>query len=244
MDFSVDPDVFEKHPDLAIGVIIATEIDNTKESSEIADSLHLAEEHVRNTLDIENFKENPNIASLQEVHRSFGSNPNKYPPSAQALVKRVLKGGELPSINPIVDLYNIISLRYIVCAGAEDLDVCEGNIRLAYAEGSESFLPLGLPAVASAKAGEEEEDPPSEGELVYKDDVGVICRKLNWREGDRTKITDGTKNAVIVIEGFAPFSKEDLDRAVKELSELIQEHCNAQIRIETLTKDNPSCTAK
>jgi len=234
MEFSVDHDVFEKHPDLAIGVIIATEIENTKASSEITGLLREAEAHIRNSLDAENFKEHPNIASLQEVHRSFGSNPNKYPPSAQALVKRVLKGGELPSINPIVDLYNIISLRYIVCAGAEDLDVCEGNIRLAYAEGTESFLPLG----------EEEEDPPSEGELVYKDAIGVICRKLNWREGDRTKITDGTKNAVLVIEGFMPFSRDELEQATQELSGLVQKYCQAQTRVEILTKDNPSCAAK
>jgi DNA/RNA-binding domain of Phe-tRNA-synthetase-like protein len=233
MDFSVSSDVFKKYPDLIIGVIIATEVKNTDHSPEIEELLRGAEAHVQNNIDTETFKEHPNIAALQEVHRSFGSNPNKFPPSTQALVKRVLKGGQLPSINPIVDLYNVISLKHIVCAGAEDLDACKGDIRLAYADGGESFRPLG----------EEEEDPPEAGELVYKDDVGIICRKLNWREGDRTKITNETQNAVIVVEGFPPFTHEELTQTMTELSELLQKYCDAQTRIEMLSQENPLCAA-
>tara|TARA_Y100000310_G_C20579466_1_gene762222 strand:- start:265 stop:969 length:705 start_codon:yes stop_codon:yes gene_type:complete len=233
MDFSVSSDVFKQYPDLIIGVIVATEVNNADHSPEIAALLRQAEAHVQSTIDVETFKEHPNIAALQEVHRSFGSNPNKFPPSTQALVKRVLKGGQLPSINPIVDLYNVISLRHIVCAGAEDLDACEGNIRLTYADGNESFKSLG----------EENEDPPEAGELVYKDDVGIICRKLNWREGDRTKITDDTQNAVIVVEGFSPFTHEELTQTMTELSELLQKYCRAQTRIEILTQENPLCSA-
>ena len=234
MEFSVALDVFEQYPDLAIGVIIATGIENTAANPEIAECLRRAEEQVRTTLDAENSREHPHIAALQAVHRSFGSNPNKFPPSAQALVKRVLKGGALPSINPLVDIYNIISLRYIVCAGAEDIDACEGDIRLAFAEGTESFLPLG----------ENIEDPPTKGELVYKEDKGVICRQLNWREGDRTKITDSTKQAVVVIEGFAPFSQEDLRKATDELAGMLLQFCHAETRQEILTGEHTSCTVR
>jgi len=234
MEFSVAPDVFGRYPNLAIGVIVATEIDNTKTPPEVTEQLRQAEKQVQNSLDSESFKEHPNIAALQEVHRSFGSNPNKFPPSVQALVKRVLKGGALPSINSLVDIYNIISLKYIVCAGAEDLDACEGDIRLAFAEGTESFRPLG----------EEKKDPPATGELVYKDDKGVICRKLNWREGDRTKITNSTKNAVVVLEGFAPLTREELSKALDELAGMLQKYCRAQTRLEVLTGGNTSCTVR
>ena len=232
MNFSVSPAVFEQHPDLTIGVIVTTEIDNTNPSAEIEDLLRQAEEHVRSSIEIETFKEHPNIAALQEVHRSFGSNPNKFPPSAQALVKRVLKGRQLPSISPLVDLYNVISLRHIVCAGAEDMDACSGDVQLTFADGDEAFFLLG----------EEEEAPPDEGELVYKDDVGVICRKLNWREGDRSKITDDSKNAVVVVEGFPPFTREELEQAMQELSDLIQKYCGAQTRVEMLDAGSPSCS--
>ncbi|HCI04253.1 TPA: hypothetical protein DE059_04995 [Candidatus Peribacteria bacterium] len=231
MNFTISPKVFENYPDLAIGVITATNIDNSGEFPEVAQKLRNEEKNVRNSIDLDTFKEHPNLASLQEVHRAFGSNPNKFPPSAQALVKRILKGGELPSINPLVDVYNVISLRYIVCAGAEDIDACEGDVQLAYADGSETFKLIGG----------EEEEPPDEGELVYKDDVGVICRKLNWREGDRTRTTENTKNAIVVIEGFPPFSRADLDKALSEVSEMLKQYCKCETKVEVLTKEKVEC---
>ena len=231
MNFVISPTVFDHHPDVAVGIVIATRINNTGSHPEITELLRAEESKIRSQFDLETFREHPQLAALQEVHRSFGSNPNKFPPSIQALIKRILKGGELPSINPIVDIYNIISLRYVVCAGAEDTDTCEGDIQLAFADGSEHFLPLG----------EESEDLPKEGELVYKDDIGVICRKLNWREGDRTKITSETKNAVIVVEGFPPLASEELQNALNDLSSLVEKYCGAQTRIEILAKGGGKC---
>ena len=227
VNFLIEPNVLSDHPGMAIGVIVATDIDNATEQP-TADLLREAEQQVRNAYTIESFKEHPNLKAMHEIHRSFGNNPNKFPPSAQALVKRVLKGGQLPTINTLVDLYNVISLRYVVCAGAEDLDLCEGNVRLAKAEGTEHFLPLGEAA----------EDSPTTGELVYKDDKGVICRKLNWREGDRTKITNSTKNAIVVVEGFPPLTKEALGSILDELAQLIQQHCKAQTHIAILDKEH------
>ncbi|NOS67421.1 MAG: hypothetical protein HOO67_03605 [Candidatus Peribacteraceae bacterium] len=229
MHFLVDSQVLADHPDMAIGVIVATGIDNTGHLPPTF--LRDEEQRVRVSMTIESFKDHPHLTSMQEIHKSFGNNPNKFPPSVQALIKRILKGGQLPSINPLVDLYNVISLRYVVCAGAEDMDLCEGAIRLAYADGTEHFLPLG----------EVTEDPPVQGELVYKDDKGVICRKLNWREGDRTKITSGTKNAIVVLEGFPPLTKDQLHAMLEELAKSLQQYCKAQTRIEVLHAGHPSC---
>ncbi len=228
MHFLIDPKVLADHRDMAIGVIVATNVDNTGQQT--AALLRAQEEEVRKSTTLETFKDHPHLQVMHEIHRSFGNNPNKFPPSAQALIKRVVKGGQLPSINPLVDLYNVISLRYVVCAGAEDTDLCEGDVRLAYAEGTEQFLPLGEAA----------EDPPVKGELVYKDDKGVICRKLNWREGDRTKITNNSKNAIIVVEGFPPLTKEKLQSILEELAQLVQQYCKAQTRIAILDKEQPT----
>ena len=168
---------------------------------------------------------------MQNIHRTFGNNPNKYPPSIQALIKRILKGGSLPRINPLVDSYNVISLKYRVCVGAEDLEHCAGNVFLAPADGSEHFVPLG----------ETVEDPPKSGEWVYKDDTGVICRKLNWREGDRTKITPETKHAVVVIEAIPPFSRENLEHALAEQVELIHTYCSSEVTTHVLDLDHTNC---
>ena len=221
MSLTIDPAVTAKYPGLSIGVMTVTGADNTGTRPEVTAMLRAEEEGIRAKMTLETFKDHPHIAAMQEVHRGFGNNPNKYPPSVQALVKRVLKGGELPTINPIVDIYNVISLRYVVCAGAEDTDKCVGPVRLTFAAGGEEFRLIG----------EEANDPPEAGELVYRDDVGVICRKLNWREGDRTRITETTKNCIVVIEGFAPMSAEALEKALVETAEMLKGFCGAKVNI-------------
>ncbi|MFH0769958.1 MAG: phenylalanine--tRNA ligase beta subunit-related protein [Candidatus Peregrinibacteria bacterium] len=231
MKFSITRNVSEKFPALAIGIIIATEIENTVPSPDIAALLRSEEHNVRERLHPDTFKDHPHIKTMQEIHRSFGSNPNKFPPSVQALVKRVLKGNDLPSINPLVDLYNVLSLRYVTCIGAEDTDTCRGDILLTAADGGEPFTSLG----------ETENDPPLQGELVYRDDEGIICRRLNWREGDRTKITETTKSAVIVIEALPPFTADQLRSCAQELAELTQKYCHTKTRTEILTKEHPEC---
>lgn len=222
---TVDPNLFETFPGMAVGVITVTGAENTGHHEEVTALLRQAEKGIRASMDLDTFKEHPNIAAMQEVHRTFGNNPNKYPPSMQALVKRVLKGGELPTISPLVDIYNIFSLRHVICAGAEDTDKCEGDVRLTFADGTEEFRLIGG----------EENDPPENGELVYKDDVGVICRKLNWREGDRTRIEPETKNCVIVVEGFPPFTRQELDTVLAEISDMVQKYCGAQTQSEVFT---------
>ena len=232
MNFTIESDIFDMFPHLHVGLLVIKDVDNTKPSDEITHMLRKAEEHVRNEMEVETFKEHPHIAALQEAHRTYGNNPNKYPPSVQALCKRILKGGQLPSINPLVDIYNIVSLNNIICAGCEDLDVVEGDIRLAFAEGSEPFRALG----------EEENTPPDKGEIVYKDDAGVICRKFNWREGDRTKLTEHTNNAVLVIEGLPPVSVELLENALNDLEELVVSYCGGFTEQHLLHRDNQSAS--
>jgi DNA/RNA-binding domain of Phe-tRNA-synthetase-like protein len=136
-------------------------------------------------------------------------------PSVWAVTKRVVKGGELPTINDLVDLYNYICLKYVVPVGGEDLDKCEGEIELMYASGDDKFMEIGGI----------ENNPPEKGEIVYKDDAGVLCRKFNWKEADRTKLTEDTKNAVIVIEVLPPISRETLEKAVSEFKDLVQKYC-------------------
>lgn len=220
----IDPNVLKKYPKIAIGVITVADAKNSESHEDITAMLREAEAGIRNSMNAETFKEHPNIAAMQEIHRSFGNNPNKYPPSVQALCKRIIKGGELPTINPIVDIYNAFSLKHVVCIGAEDSDKCQGDVRLAYADGTEKF----------ALIGSDENDPPAEGELVYKDDAGVMCRKLNWREGGRTQIDTGTRNCIIVVEGFPPFDRGELETILQEISETVEQFCGGSTSVHVL----------
>ncbi len=229
MKFKISPEIFQNYPGLHIGVIVAKNVNNQGSDPEIAPLLRKAEQEIRQVPNIEPVNSFPKIDSWREAHRKFGSSPKKAAPSVQAIVRRVVKGGELPNINKLVDLYNYISLKYIVPAGGEDLDLCRGDIQLTYADGSEEFIELGST----------ENRPPEPGEVVYKDDAGIICRKFNWREGDRTKLTKDTKNAVIVVEGMPPTAREEIEKALQELQGLIGKYCEGELKSVILDENNP-----
>ena len=105
---------------------------------------------------------------------AFGCRASRYL-SAEALLKRVARGGELPAINRLVDLYNAISVTHALPLGGEDADQVRGDVVLMPAAGDEEF---------------DGGDPPAPGEIVWRDDLGVTCRAWNWRQGVRTRITE------------------------------------------------------
>lgn len=231
MHFRIDPQIFKKYPNLCVGLLVCRGINNAGSSSDVALMLRAEESTLRSQyVDPELLKEHPIIAAWQEVHRSFGSNPNKFPSSIHALTKRVVKGAELPAISPLVDLYNVISLRYMIPAGGEDLDACVGNIQLTTADGTETFTTLG----------DETNDPPEAGEIVYKDEEGVMCRKFNWREAARTALQPKTRNALLVLEAIPPFKMEQLEVALSSLKELVDRVCGGNSTIHVLSKSNSS----
>lgn len=228
MQFSINPEVFSNLPQLTIGVIHVQNLNNSATSASTTDLLRSSEATTRNALNLETYREQPYLAAMQAAHRSFGSNPNKYPPSIQALVKRVIKGGNLPSISPLVDVYNAMSLKHTICIGAEDLTSCQGTIELTYADGNEEFTLIGST----------ESEPPEPGELIYKDDAGAICRKLNWREAGRTCVTEQTTEAIVVLEALPPYNDKTVESILSELQMLIKEYCSGNCTPYLLNPDH------
>ncbi|MFC1655419.1 B3/4 domain-containing protein [Patescibacteria group bacterium] len=229
MNFKINSNIFQTFPGFIDGIVVVRNIDNSGTNSEITDLLRQIEKQTQELPGVGSVNDYPKIAAWREAHKKFGSSPKKYAPSIQALFRRVYKGGQLPNINKLVDLYNYLSLKYVIPAGGEDLDACNDDIELTFADGSEEFVELGST----------DNNSPEEGEVVYKDSKGVICRRFNWREADRTKLTDQTKNAVIVFEALPPSSREELEKALNEMKELVLKYCGGEAEISILTQENP-----
>ncbi|MDN3352820.1 phenylalanine--tRNA ligase beta subunit-related protein [Actinomadura sp. DC4] len=153
----------------------------------------------------------PHVEAWREAYRGFGVNPKRARPSVDALLRRA----ELPGINRVVDAYNAISVRYGLPIGGEDLDAYDGPARLVRADGSEPF--------ATVKNGEPVVEHPEPGEVVWRDDAGVTCRRWNWRQCTRTHITERTKNALFVMERLDPYPLERLTAAGADLAALLRE---------------------
>ncbi len=149
------------------------------------------------------------LSSWADVYTGLGAKPNRTPCSAQALRKRVLKEGALPAINPVVDLYNAVSLRFAVPVGGENFDAYTGAPRLTIADGTEQFdtIANGAPAI----------EHPAPGEVVWRDDVGVTCRRWNWRQGTRTRLDHFTGRMWFVLESLDTMPMNALEEATTTL---------------------------
>ncbi|WP_433051363.1 B3/B4 domain-containing protein [Dactylosporangium sp. CS-033363] len=135
----------------------------------------------------------PHLEAWRDVYRAFGAKPQRTPNSAEALRKRAAKG-DVPSVNRIVDAYNAVSIRFAVPIGGEDRLRLAGTERLVRAAGDEPF--------DTTKEGVAVTESPEPGEVVWRDDVAVTCRRWNWRQGRRTALTDATTSAVFLLEGL------------------------------------------
>jgi DNA/RNA-binding domain of Phe-tRNA-synthetase-like protein len=158
--------------------------------------------------------EDPHMAAWREVYTAFGSKPSRTRNSAEALAKRALSETGLPRINLLVDLYNALSVAHLIPVGGEDIDRIQGGMHLVRATGDEDF-----PTVAG---GEEIVGHPDAGEVVWRDEAGVTCRRWNWRQGPRTRLTEQTTSAVFLLEGMAPMPVPDIESAAAELAELLE----------------------
>lgn len=222
MKFIIDPAVTDLFPDLRIGVVTAGNIDNSPSHHETAAMLRDAESRARREFELEGLAQNPLISNWRKAYKLLRVKDGRA--SHEALIRRVLKGNEIPGINTLVDIYNSLSLRYATPLGGEDMDRIVGDIKLRLASGGEDFVQLGS----------DETTHPDPGEVIYSDDSKVLCRKFNWRESDITKLTENTRNAFFVTETLPPFPEENLRNALRELAGLLEEHCGATTGIHVL----------
>ncbi|MDR0299974.1 MAG: B3/4 domain-containing protein [Streptococcaceae bacterium] len=209
--FIVSKEFWELFPNAHFGIVLAKGIDNSGESTvAIKNLLAEANEVSEKFTEAAVFSENPAVAVWRAAYRKFKTKKGARS-SIENLLKRVSKRNEVRSINPLVDIYNSISLNYGLPAGGEDLDKFVGNLHLKFATGGEDFIGIG----------EEAEEPCLEGELAYLDELGAVCRGWNWRDGQRTMLTSQTKNAFLIVESCVADQEENLREATKELSNLV-----------------------
>ncbi|MFO2462451.1 B3/4 domain-containing protein [Pseudomonas sp. 15FMM2] len=151
------------------------------------------------------------LGAWAEVFRGFGAKPQRTPCSAEALRKRVLRGGGLPPIDPIVDLYNAISLEYAIPVGGENLAAYVGTPRLVIADGDELF--------DAVKDGQIVNESPEPGEVIWRDDMGVTCRRWNWRQGVRTRLSSDATRMWFILESLPQMPLDALQEAGGRLVE-------------------------
>ncbi len=230
--FVIENEFWSLFPSAKIGVIVCYGIDNTIKDKEAYKNMILnSEKEALKYLQNAEFSSNEVIKVWREAFKKFKTKKGARS-SIEALLKRVHNGNQLGTINPLVDIYNSVSLRYALPCGGEDIDTFVGDIRLTKAVGNENFVVLGT----------DKSEPPYEGEIVYKDNEGAICRCWNWRESVRTMLTENTKNAFLCIELIDEKRIEEFENALKDLEKAVQDNLGGTCKVSILDINNKEVT--
>ena len=212
MDFSprIAPEIFALRPDFMALSIVVEGASNTASTAFSRAQLASAAGSLGSVPWAE-----AHLNAWREAYRGFGAKPQRTPCSAEALRKRSERDGTVPAANAVVDLYNAISLRFAIPVGGEDASSYVGSPQLVRATGAESFDTMadGQPKLETVEA----------GEVVWRDNLGATCRRWNWRQGTRTRITEASTSLWFVLERLEPMPTEALLTAGKELVEALQQ---------------------
>lgn len=159
------------------------------------------------------------LAGWRGAFRMFGVDPTQYRSAAEALLRRLTKKGDIPSINTVVDICNLVSIRYALPAAAFDLQAVQGKITVHFATGKESFRPLG----------EEAAEHPEPGEVIFSDEAGlVVARRWCWRQSAESAAQEGTQAALFTIEAQHAGGREMVERAFQDLQQLLEKHVGGE----------------
>ena len=228
MKFRIDNQIFKKFSGLNIGVIVVKGVNNSGVLAEVQENIRKEEERIRENYNTETLSQNPKIDIWRKAYSAFGAKPKENKSSVENLYRLVLNGINLRHINNLVDIYNLISLKHMLPVGGEDTDKIQRDVLLTFA--SENEPPVLL-------LGDKEPRPPHLGEVIYKDDISTICRRWNWREADRTKFTEETRNCILVIEGLSPVTREEIEAATNELKEMVEKYCGGTLVYSVLDRN-------
>lgn len=231
---TIDDSFWELFPDAQINILFADGIDNHDSDKGIEERKKMiadANQEAQKFLTNETFRLNPVIDQWRKAYQQFKKKKGARS-SIEALLKRTNQGRKLEPIDPLVDIYNCVSLTYGVPVGMEDRQNITDTMHLGQVSGGQAFLPVGA----------EEDEPTLPGEVCWYDDEGAVCRCLNWRDGKRTMLTEDSSSVVGVIESVNAEQIARANDAMDELTSLIQKYFGVEATVYHLTKDQPTAT--
>lgn len=225
-------DLTEPFPDFRVAFVLAEPLTIAHQRSpSLAADIAVAETECRRRWGAMELSAIPEVAAWRAAYKGFGIKRTSYRSSAERLIKRVIAGEPLPEINALVDLYNLVSLETGLCLGCDDLDKTAGDLVFRFSRPGDSFLDMG------AETGDDSNDPPKEGEVVYADARHVLCRRWNWRQDARTASSLGTRRAILTVQSNGV---GDVEATAWRLGMLIERECRAGRRIEILDRRRPA----
>lgn len=215
--YTIHPEIFQDYPEYRRGVVVFTDLDNSQPDAGLTALLRASEAALRERI-TGNPAEYPQIAAWREAYRRFGAKPSEHRSAIEALSRRVLKPDTLPDINPLVDIGNLLSLRYVLPAGVHPIGAQSQEICLRKAAEADGFLADPGKAPESIAA----------GEIVLAAGQCVLTRRWTWRQAADTRTLADTSCVFFDIDGLPPTSRADVESAVADVVALVGRYCGGR----------------
>ncbi|MFP3882403.1 MAG: B3/4 domain-containing protein [Actinomycetota bacterium] len=213
--FEYHADILEHFPDVRGGVIHATGLANGASPAALVDAYQQEQAAVKERLGGTLLSEVPSLAAWRRVFSAFGVKPTQYRSAAESLLRRLTKKGDIPSINTLVDIANLVSIRYGLPVAVFDQSQVSGGTTVRFADGSERFTDLGSNEVSH----------PETGEVIFVDEENLVsARRWCWRQSSQSAAGPATVEALITVEGHHKGAEEDVGRATRDLVDLLVVH--------------------
>jgi DNA/RNA-binding domain of Phe-tRNA-synthetase-like protein len=229
--FAYDEAVAERYPTIRAGVVHATGLANGPSQPELLEEYRAEQHAASERLEATAIADLPSIAAWRRAFTRFGAKPTQYRNAAEALLRRLSKHGDIPTINTLVDIGNLVSIRYAMPVAVFDQGNVAGPTTVRFATGDERFTDLGSTDSVH----------PDPGEVVFVDAENVVsARRWCWRQSAQSATGATTVDALIVVEGQHEGSHQDVESALTDLTSLLAAH-QPQARIEpyVLSPANP-----
>jgi DNA/RNA-binding domain of Phe-tRNA-synthetase-like protein len=231
--FEYHPDILIRYPNTVGGIILAQGLTNGPSSVSLKTNYAAEQQAVLKRIGSTPLSQLPSIAAWRNIFSSFGVEPTKYRSAPEALLRRLTKKGDIPTINTLVDLGNLVSIRYALPVAIFDIAQTQGKISVHFADTSERFTPLGETGL----------EHPEAGEVIFADATGlVMSRRWCWRQSQESSAQPSTTSAIITVEAQHPNAHSEVEAALHNLLQLLQEHSTGTFKYGILDKDQPSLT--
>jgi len=213
--FEYAPEIVERFPTVVGGVIHASGLTNGDSPAELVQAFEAEQAAVLARIGLTPLSDLPSLAAWRRAFRAFGVDPTGYRSAAEALLRRLTKQGSIPSINTLVDIGNLVSIRYGLPVAVFDLRALTGGIAVRFATGDERFTDLG--------SGNRE--APEPGEVIFVDDAGLVCaRRWCWRQSAESASSPHTTEILVTVEGHHHGAADDVASATADLEVLLRAH--------------------
>jgi DNA/RNA-binding domain of Phe-tRNA-synthetase-like protein len=212
--FRYDSAVLERFPATVGGIVHARGVANGSPPAGFAARYRAEQEAVRARIGDAPLSSLPSLAAWRRTFSGFGVEPTRYRSAAEALLRRLTKQGEIPSIGALVDAGNLVSIRYGLPVAVLDRRAVTGAIEVRFADGSERFADLGSEGV----------EHPDPGEVIFADDAGAVhARRWCWRQSAESAARADTTEVLVTVEGQHEAAAADVAAALADLEGLLTE---------------------